>query len=615
MTPPPRRRARGIRLAVVLALIALLVLPLAALLSHPWWLAGRLSSYLSETSGREVRFDKVRFGLSDTLAPEATFEGVRIANAPWADASRPFAVLRQASFQFAWHRYEGRWLVTRMILSDGEVHLHRQADGRRNWRLRDPEDRGPGHFWFQALEPHRIALSFVHDAVALELRSRASDLATDTSKPSTSDGNALVNRIDFDGRWRGMAFAGRADTGPEITFFESGRWFPLRGGARFAGTRLEAEGRVADLFRGLRIDAAATASGNSLAGLRPLIGPRPAEQRVFRAAGRLLVDEAVYALKAVRAKVGGTDLAGDLAWSRREERPVVSAALTSDTVDLADLLWLAGKGASAPAAQSSAAASASAPPRDAFARAREVDADVAFQAKRFRVAAVPLLQSLRLRGRLADGRLALSDLDIGWGGGHSTGTAALDLRAQPPRSEAQLETRGVRLEALFPTSDASHRVTGTLRGKGALKAVGDDVQALRASLSGSVSAQVSAGTIPSLLDAQMSLAVGKMLKSFIGGGNEPLPLPCAAVHAELGGGLARIRSLVVDSANTRTTGSGVVDLRDGSIDMMLTPEPKRPGLLELKKSIRLSGKPPNLDKSLVERLEPLKTTDCDSARP
>ena len=59
----------------------------------------------------------------------------------------------------------------------------------------------------------------------------------------------------------------------------------------------------------------------------------------------------------------------------------------------------------------------------------------------------------------------------------------------------------------------------------------------------------------------------------------------------------------------------MVDLRHGVIDIKLTPEPKRPGLLELQKSIRLSGKPPDLDKSLVERLPPLKTTECDSGRP
>ena len=176
--------------------------------------------------------------------------------------------------------------------------------------------------------------------------------------------------------------------------------------------------------------------------------------------------------------------------------------------------------------------------------------------------------------------LAVSDLDVGWGGGHSTGTLGLDLRQHPPRSQAQLETRGVRVEALFPASDEKQRITGVLRGRGVLKATGDDVEALRASLSGTVSATLSDGTIPSLLDAQMGLQVGKLMRSFISG-NEALPLPCAAVKAELAGGQARISSLVIDSANTRTTGSGVVDLRDGSIDLKLTPEPKRPGLLEL----------------------------------
>lgn len=614
---PPRRAARVLRVGLVVA-FGLLLLLVAVLVSHPWWLAHSLGSYLSKTSEREVHFDKVRLGLTDALTPEVTFEGVRIANAPWGDPGRPFAVLGQAVFQLAWHRQDGRWLVTRMILRDGEVHLLRRADGRRNWRLRDPEDRGPGHFWFQALEPHRVALSFVHDAADLELRTRASDLAP-AAAAATADGSALVNRVDFDGRWRGVAFKGVADTGYEITFFESGRWFGLRGHAEVAGARLEADGRVADLFRGLRIDARTRVQGNSLAGLSPVLGPRPAEQRAFRAEGRLVADEAGYAFNSARVKVGGSDLAGDIEWSRRGERLGVRAALASDVTDLADLLWLAGKGAPAAtpppkAAQPVAAAASPAAARDRYARARELDADIAFQAKRIRVAAVPLLQSLKLRGKLASGQLALSDLDVGWGGGHSTGTVGLDLRSHPPRSEARLETRGVRLETLFPSSDAKRRVTGMLRIRSDLKAAGDDVEALRASVSGTVSAMLSAGTLPSMLDAQMGLEVGKMMRTLLSG-SAALPLPCAAVRAELGAGQARIRSLVVDSANTRTTGSGVVDLRDGSIDMKLTPEPKRPGLLELHKSIRLSGRPPNLEKTLVDRLEPIKATDCDAVKP
>jgi uncharacterized protein involved in outer membrane biogenesis len=252
--------------------------------------------------------------------------------------------------------------------------------------------------------------------------------------------------------------------------------------------------------------------------------------------------------------------------------------------------------------------------RDAFAGARELDADLVFQAKRFRAAALPMLQSLKLKARLDAGVLAVSDLDVGWAGGHSTGTVGFDMRAHPARSEAQIETRGVRVEALFPAGDGKQRVTGALRGRTTLHASGDDAEALRASLSGSASAMLSGGTIPSLLDAQMGLQGGKLMRTLLSG-SEALALPCAAAVAELSAGRANIRSLVIDSANTRVTGSGIVDLRDGTIDMALTPEAKRPGLFELKKSIRLSGRLPRPDKALVERMEPIKVTDCDAARP
>ena len=91
MRPGPRRRSRCV--ARGLAFDPARGRRLAVLASHPWWLARSLGAYLSQTSGREVHFDRVRIGLDDALTPEVVFDGVRIANAPWADASRPFAVL------------------------------------------------------------------------------------------------------------------------------------------------------------------------------------------------------------------------------------------------------------------------------------------------------------------------------------------------------------------------------------------------------------------------------------------------------------------------------------------------------------------------------------------
>ena len=160
--------------------------------------------------------------------------------------------------------------------------------------------------------------------------------------------------------------------------------------------------------------------------------------------------------------------------------------------------------------------------RDAFASARDLDSEVSFDARRFHVAAVPALQSLKLKAVLADGALTVSNLDLGWAGGHSTGTVALDLRQHPALAEAAIETRGVRVEALFAGQDEKHRITGTVHSRLALKAAGDNPDALRASANGTLSASLAAGTIPSMLDALMGLEGGKVIRTLLSG-TEALP--------------------------------------------------------------------------------------------
>ena len=592
--------------------VALLVV--VALASHPWWLAPVLSAHLSKTSGRSVHFDSVRIGLTASLAPVVRLRGVRIANAPWADTSQPFAALEQVAFQFAWRRFDGRWVVSHMVLRDGEVNLALQADGLRNWRLRDPEDRGPGHYWFLELEARRARLGFVNRGIDLRLRTTASDAVAEAS--AAAPGEALANRIDFDGAFREIAFKGSVVTGPVLTFRQTDRWFPVRGHAEIDGARLELDGRAADIFLATRIDTQVKLNGKSLAALHPIAGDRYREPRAFRGEGHLRADAGRYVLSGARARIGGTDLAGDLAWSRSGDRRAVSARLNSDAADLADLLWLAGRGtpAAAHAASVPAASASRATDRDAFTGARELDADVSLDARRFHVAAVPALQSLKLKASLAAGALAVSDLDLGWAGGHSTGTFALDLRQHPAAAEARLETRGVRVETLFARQDEKRRITGALHGRLALKATGDNPDALRATAAGTVTVALSAGTIPSMLDALIGLEGGKVMRTLISG-SQTLDLPCAAAAIDIREGRAHIRSLVVDSANTRTTGAGTIDLRDTAIDLLLTPEPKRPGLFELHKSIRLSGHLPKPERALVERVAPQEHAGCEATKP
>ncbi len=62
------------------AAVALGVAVALAVLGHPLWLAAVGSRWLSSTAGRDVHFDSIRVGLDGELRPVVRFGGVRIAN-------------------------------------------------------------------------------------------------------------------------------------------------------------------------------------------------------------------------------------------------------------------------------------------------------------------------------------------------------------------------------------------------------------------------------------------------------------------------------------------------------------------------------------------------------
>ena len=136
MTSAPRSAGRII-LCVVLALVALLI---AALATQALWLGPLASSELSRRSGRAARVDTMWIGLSSSLAPVVHCRGVRIDNAPWADAAHPLVALGEATAVFSWTSIaQRRPVIALWVLADGDVDLERRADGLRNWRLLNPD--------------------------------------------------------------------------------------------------------------------------------------------------------------------------------------------------------------------------------------------------------------------------------------------------------------------------------------------------------------------------------------------------------------------------------------------------------------------------------------------
>ena len=250
------------------------------------------------------------------------------------------------------------------------------------------------------------------------------------------------------------------------------------------------------------------------------------------------------------------------------------------------------------------------------ARARPVDSELSFSARRLHAEGMPWLKGGRVDAALAGGRLTVSHFDVGIGEGRASGRASVDTTSKPLRGDVELDVRAIEIESLLPAKAANSLLSGTLHGHVALKASGDSPATLLASAAGTVSAFVSGGTISSLLDAKMGLQVGRVLRGLVTGA-EPMPVRCAALVLDVERGTARIRSLVVDSERTRTLGSGTIDVRNEALDVVLTPEAKQPGLFVIDRSIRLHGPLRQLERELVARVAPasVPVRSCRPDRP
>jgi len=61
------------------------------------------------------------------------------------------------------------------------------------------------------------------------------------------------------------------------------------------------------------------------------------------------------------------------------------------------------------------------------------------------------------------------------------------------------------------------------------------------------------------------------------------------------------RAIVLDTEQTLTTGVGTVNLKDQRFELLLTPQPKHPGLFTLHSSIRIDGSLKGVHYSLTRR--------------
>ena len=583
-----RLRIPGRKTKILLGVALTVALTLAL---FNWnWLRPSLERHLSEKSQRAVKIGDLEVELGFSFEPTVRLRSVYIENAPWADTKHPLVVAGEACFTLPLKTlWDQRGVVSKFVLKDAEVDLERLPDGLRNWRLREPDYRGPPRYIVLAVETHRTSIRYAHRGIDLDVvgKSTRATQAEPGGEPGAQSDPALSTRIDFDGKYRGAAFAGAVLTSDLLTIQETGRSFALRGHVTSGRTRLDADGTFADLLKLSAIDAKLRIAGPSLVKLQPFVDLH-LDSPPYHADARLRKNGNNYAVEQLRAKIGATDIAGELSYrgdkgGEESERPLLRATLRSESADLADLDVLGQ-----PAAKE--AGSERMFPRIALGaeRVNAIDAHVSIVARKFKSAAMPMLESLTFTADLDHGILNVKPIDLGLAGGHATGAITLDAKREPPSSQMAIGFNGMRLEQLLPTLASTGVSSGSVSANVQLSGRGNSIAAIVGSATGSMSLKMVGGRISNLLDAKLGLNFGKILRLTISG-DRTIVVHCAQIAFDFSNGLGKSRAILLDTEQTRIDGNGTMNLREETLDVLLYPTQKNPGLFSLRSAIRVQG--------------------------
>ena len=572
--------------------VAAVVLVLIAGLAVAWddnWLKSPIERRVAAVTGRQ--FDiagNLDVSLGSPLTVEA--DGVALGNARW---SRQPVMARARRVQIdmnPWPLLLGRLDITSIALDRPELLLERNSQGKANWRF-DRRRPARSSTKIRALTIRDGTLRVREPALRTNLR-----LAVETEPRGPKDGYAPIV-AEGTGRYRNEEFRlhGRLDS--PLRLLQRGEGYRLDLTARAGTTRLHAHGTLEAPINLSRFSVRAEASGDNLADLYRLAGLATPETPPYKVKGLMSRDGDTWRYTDFKGRVGDSDLSGDVSLDTGGKRPFVRGQLYSSLLDFDDLGVLIGAppgtkpGETASPEQRAEAQQRSANPRVLpdkpynLKKLRSIDAVVQLKADQVNPASLPV-DAIETRLRLEDGLLRLDPFNVAIAGGQMTGTIRLDARRNPISTQANLRMRGVELPKLMPR--VSPNGIGSIAGRARLEGHGNSVARMLATADGELGFMMGSGKISNLVLELAGLDVAETLK-FLVGKDKTVPVRCGYTDLTVADGVAKTRSLALDTTDTVIVGSGTVDLGDEQLDLELKPRPKDVSPISLRGPLEVRG--------------------------
>ena len=551
---------------IVLALLAVLVLFIAFGLST---LKGPITRAVSNATGRELVIDGRLKPVWSWVHPRFRAEKVSFANADWASDQLMFqADAVEASVELL------PLLVGRVVLP--EVHLNRpivnieiDADGRKNWILKEEDQReGSSRVSIHALTFDQAALHYLDDERDTDLQVAMSTDAQGVSFKAT-------------GTYKGLDASAEGRGGQVLALKDTTAAYPLDATAKIGGTTLKAKGTLTNVAQLSALDLDVDLRGKTLSELYDVIGVALPETTPYQTRGHLVKGEKMIAYEKFTGKVGESDIGGTLQFELGGKRVFMHGDLESKVMDLADLGFVVG---TAEPRQSGVLPDM---PFDSD-RWDSVDADVRIKAGSIRRPKQLPLEHLAAHIVMRDKVMTLQPLEFGIAGGRIAGTVKLDGQKEPIAAVANLRVQDLSLPKLFPTVKEGQASIGDINGLVELTARGDSVAKMLGAANGKVGLFLDGGKISRFMMELVALDLWGVARVKLKG-DEPIGIRCAIADFGVKDGLMKTNAFVFDTDVVNVEGEGTISLKSEDLDLKLNPHPKDRSIASLNSPLYIRG--------------------------
>lgn len=606
--PGPGRSLPLLVLRIVLWVFAGLVLLCATLLiavatvdwnvARPW-----VTRKVVELTGREFAIGgnlKVGYTLGLPTEPgwrryvprlRITGDDVRFGNPSWASTGPNLATARRVSV--ALHPFpllKHRVVLSDLVMDTPMLALERDAQGRRSWRLRDPDRPSPWRLEVLHSSFSNGDLVYVNRLLDLDLKAKVTSL-DDANARGPAGGQRFGLQFSATGTYRKASVDGGGKAGGLLAFTAEHSVFPIQAQALIGKNKAGIDGVINDPRAPAGVDLQLTLSGNSMSDLYPATGVLLPQTPAYETRGRLLGKKNdgiwLWTYEKFTGRVGDSDLSGTAEYLPRQPnlpRPLLRGTITAQQLRLADL----GPSVGADAKTKKSGRGKLLP--DAPFRAEHwgaLDADVAFKGKKI-VSAFAALQDVDTIIRMQDRVLSLAPLNFGLAGGKVTTNISLDGRRQPIAAQIKLAARQVKVRELFPKLKSMEASFGEINGDAALTGHGNSIAAMLGTSNGEVGAVVSEGAVSKFIleAAGLNIANAVFAKVF---GDKPVHLNCMVGDMVVNNGRADVRRFMLDTDDTRVDVTGGVDLSREQLDLDVRPRSKGLRIFSLRTPLYAKG--------------------------